>query len=516
MSTNKIITLLLAVSALFSCQNESSDLGETPSVDQIYAKTNLYPTPPEKWMGETNPYFTAGYVGDVMPYYENGKFHLYFLHDAKTKPAGEGFHDIHSFETTDFINYQYNGRQIPYGKSNEADFGVGTGSLIKYNNTYYYYYTGHNGSGEFLQKNPRESVLLATSTDLKNWTKVSNFKITAPPGYYNFEFRDPHVFFNNEDGKYWMLISAQKEGSRQAVILKMTAANPQSGNWVSEGDLYTSSENYIMMECPDMFKMGNYWYLLFSENWSASSGMHYRIATSPNGPWKTPENDRLDGSFLYAAKTASDNTNRFLFGWTARRAPENNTGGKEWAGNLVIHQITQNADGTLAVKQPDNINTVFSKNTTLAVDKTSGSVSQNNNNFTLSKDGMVVFTALKKANYIDFDIKLGNSGETGVILAHNTEAKSGVKITFEPEKNRLATYTLNAGTEQFINSYPVDLKTQDLHKVSISISNDVCIMYVDRKIAYTNRVYGINGEKWSIFSNNNQSVYSNITIKNPK
>jgi beta-fructofuranosidase len=77
----------------------------------------------------TSPYFSAGYVGDVMPYFENGKFNLFFLHDAKTKPVGEGFHDIHSFDTTDFINYTYNGRMIAYGTTSEPDFGVGTGSM---------------------------------------------------------------------------------------------------------------------------------------------------------------------------------------------------------------------------------------------------------------------------------------------------------------------------------------------------------------------------------------------------
>jgi beta-fructofuranosidase len=82
----------------------------------------------------------------------------------------------------------------------------------------------------FLSGNPRESVLLATSTDMKNWTKVKNFKITAPAGYYDYEFRDPHVFFNTEDGKYWMLVSAQTS-DKKAVVLKFTTTNPASGNW---------------------------------------------------------------------------------------------------------------------------------------------------------------------------------------------------------------------------------------------------------------------------------------------
>ncbi|MDQ1096620.1 family 43 glycosylhydrolase [Chryseobacterium camelliae] len=293
MTIRKIYLAAVMILATYSCQDTDSVANVNP--DEIFRQTNLFPQPPNQWMGDNNPYYTAGYVGDVMPYYENGTFHLFFLHDAKTKPAGEGFHDIHSFETTNFKDFTYQGRQIPYGTASEPDFGVGTGSLVKVGNTYYYYYTGHNEIASFISSNPRESVLLATSTDMKNWTKIKNFKITAPAGYYDYEFRDPQVFFNAEEGKYWMLVSAQTS-AKKAVVLKFTTTNPASGNWTVENPIYTttSSENYIMLECPDLFKMGNYWYLVFSENWSSNSGTHYRIGTSPNGPWTTPANDRLD------------------------------------------------------------------------------------------------------------------------------------------------------------------------------------------------------------------------------
>ena len=514
MLTKKILTAVGICTFLLSCNNDRSSVSDTITTEQILAKTNIYPVTPEKWMGENHPYYTSGYVGDVMPYYENGKFHLYFLHDAKSKPVGEGFHDIHSFETTDFVNFQYNGREIPYGKTGEADFGVGTGSLVKYNNVYYYYYSGHNENAAFMQNNPRESVLLATSTDLKTWTKIPSFKITAPIGYYDYEFRDPHVFYNTDDGKYWMLISAQTS-DRKAVILKMTTTNPQTGKWVAEGNLYTSSENYIMLECSDMFKIGNYWYLFFSESWSSTPGTHYRVSTSANGPWTTPENDRLDGSYLYAAKTAADGTNRYLFGWAARKSPENNTGSKEWAGNLITHQIIQNSDGTLSVKQPDNVAAVFSESATLSAEKTTGTVSQKGTNFTLGTDALATFSKLKMANLISFDLKYFSTGQTGVILAHDTDNQNGIRIALEPENSRLAAYTISGGTEQLVNTHTVNLSAQQSHSVKIAISNDICVVYVDNKIAFTNRVYSVNGSRWSIFAKN-QAVFSNMTIKNPK
>ncbi|ROI03252.1 DUF4975 domain-containing protein [Chryseobacterium sp. G0240] len=512
MAIKKIFLMSVFALSLASCQSDTSDVHINP--EDIYAKTNIYPIPPEQWLGGNSPYFTAGYVGDVMPYYENGKFHLFFLHDAKTKPAGEGFHDIHSFETTNLTDFSYNGRMIAYGKVNEPDFAVGTGSMIKVGSTYYYYYTGHNDSAAFLQNNPRESVLLATSTDMKNWTKSGNFKITAPAGYYNFEFRDPHVFYNQEEGKYWMLISAQNETDRKAVVLKMTTTDPASGNWVSEGSIYTSSapENYIMLECPDIFKIGNYWYLVFSENWSENAGTHYRMSSTPNGPWIKPANDRFDGSYLYAAKTASDGTQRYLFGWTARRVPESNTGGKEWAGNLVTHQLVQAADGTLGVKQPQSVASVFSQNAALTVEQSSGTITQNGNTFTLGNNSIVTFGNLNAANRISFDLKSGNSS-SGIIFSHDVSTGNGVKISFEPQNNRLAAYLMDNGTATLINQLPMAFDAGHTYKINVTVSNDVCTVYIDDKVAFTNRIYQVNGKKWSIFGENNQAVYSNIIIK---
>ncbi|PZU90071.1 MAG: hypothetical protein DI529_03395 [Chryseobacterium sp.] len=513
MTIRKIYLAAVMILATYSCQNTDSVANVNP--DEIFRQTNLFPQPPNQWMGNNNPYYTAGYVGDVMPYYENGTFHLFFLHDAKNKPAGEGFHDIHSFETTNFKDFTYQGRQISYGTASEPDFGVGTGSLVKVGNTYYYYYTGHNEIASFISSNPRESVLLATSTDMKNWTKIKNFKITAPAGYYDYEFRDPHVFFNAEDGKYWMLVSAQTSG-KKAVVLKFTSTNPATGNWTVEDPVYTttSSENYIMLECPDLFKMGNYWYLVFSENWSSNSGTHYRIGTSPNGPWTTPANDRLDGSYLYAAKTVSDNANRYLVGWTARKVPESNTGGKDWAGNLVTHQLVQNPDGTLAVKPVAALSSVFGQSASLSVDKITGNTSQNGNGFNLSANSQVMFGKLQKANQISFMLNAAANGKSGLILAQDNDGKNGVKISFEPSSNRIAAYVMNGGSEDLANTYPLSGISGTTYNVTAFISNDVCVVYVNDKLAFSNRVYDIVNKKWSVFSSS-AGTFNNINIKNP-
>lgn len=513
----KHIYLLPAMAmVLMSCNSDDKYIGGSIMGGES-AINSIYPTPPSQWMGGTDPYFSAGYTGDPMPFYEDGTFHVYFLHDAINKPAGKGFHDIHEYSTTDLAHFDYKGQMIPYGEQNEPDFGIGTGSLIKIGNTYYFYYTGHNEIASFIANNPRESVLLATSTDRVHWNKQPSFKITAPSGYYNYDFRDPHVFKNPDDGKYWMLVSTQTDPSRKAVLLKFTSADPTTGNWTPEGPLYTTTaeDNYLMMECADVFKIGSYWYLTFSENWSNSKGTHYRMANSINGPWIKPVNDMLDGEYYYAAKTASDGNKRYAFGWTARKAPENDTGGKEWAGNLVVHEIIQNVDGTLGLKAPDAVNQLFTQSAAITVQNTSGNVSQNNTSFTLnalSSNAIATFASAGKKMKATAQLTLNStSGSAGFFF--NVSNSAQYKIMFEPQQNRIAAYNSNG---DMVTRVPFTITQGNTYNVTMVVDGSICELYVDSKTVLSNRIYGRDQQNWGLLvTGGTEATFSALEIKKP-
>lgn len=504
--------------SVVSCSQDDTYIGGSISGGESEI-ANIFPVPPSLWIaGETEPYYSAGYTGDIMPFFDNGKFHIYFLHDAQNKPAGKGFHDIHEFQSTDLAHFSYEGQVIPYGTTTEADFGVGTGSVVKIGNLYYFYYTGHNGIAAFLQSNPRESVLCATSPDLKNWTKVPSFKITAPAGYYNFDFRDPHVFYNEDLNKYSMLVSTQTEPGRKAVLLHFTSADPASGNWEVQAPIYTTTpqENYLMMECADIFKMGNYWYLMFSENWSANKGTHYKMATSINGPWTTPQNDRIDGEYFYAGKTASDGNKRYVFGWNARKTPETDLGNKDWAGNMVIHELTQNPDGTLGTQAPQAVKSLFTKNSTIEVDATVGNVTANNNNYTLSSTtnkAMVTFKAIGKRAKIKAEVTLTNtSGSTGFVFHTNTAGSYG-KIVFDATNDAIIGYN---STSQETTRIAFPFQTNNKYNVEIITEGSVIVVYIDGKVALTNRIYGREKNKWGLIAEGQNSTIANLQVAQPE
>lgn len=517
MKYKKIILLPLLAMALASCgQDDDNYIGGSISGGETQMST-IFPAPPSQWMGGSEPYYSAGYTGDIMPYFDNGTFHVYFLHDAQNKPVGKGFHDIHSFTTTDLANFNYEGQMIPYGEQDEADFAVGTGSVVKAGSVYYFYYTGHNGNSPFVQANPRESVLCATSTDLKNWTKVPNFKITAPAGYYDFDFRDPHVFFNEEANKYWMLVSTQTDPARKAVLLLFTSNDPATGNWEVGEPIYTTTpeESYLMMECADIFKMGNYWYLTFSENWSNNRGMHYRMATSINGPWTKPENDMIDGEYFYAPKTASDGTNRYAFGWTARKAPENDTGAKEWAGNMVIHQLTQNTDGTLGTKTPDAVSSLMAQSTTVTPTATNGGVTQNNGSYVLNGTAAQATATFDKAGSkarITAQVALGSGSGSAGFMFSTDDAGNFYKIVFEPAEGRIAAYN---SASQLVTKVPFTAVQGTVYDVEIITEGSICVMYVNGSVALSNRIYGREARSWGLIANGTTLTVNSLQVNKP-
>lgn len=257
---------------------------------------------------------------------------------------------------------------IPYGNKSTQDNLIGTGSMVKAGNTNYFYYTGFNANNSWLQNtnsalvsaNTREAIMYATSSTTTGWTKKPGFALKAPDGYATTDFRDPYVFYNTEFSAYWMMVSAQKDG--KGVILVYTSTDPASDNWQLRGPLSVEGD-YLMLECADVFKIDDKYFMLFAEDWSTSPGTHYRVASSSAGPWFKPADgmDMFDGHQFYAGKTASNGTERYAFGWAHRRNPENDNGVRTWGGNLISQQITKLGNDKLAVKAPNSVKVILVK-----------------------------------------------------------------------------------------------------------------------------------------------------------
>lgn len=176
-------------------------------------------------------------------------------------------------------------------------------------------------------------------------------------------------------------------------------------------------------ECPDVFKMGDWWYLVYSEQASFMRKVQYfkgrtleeLKATTANdaGIWPDNREGMLDSRAFYAGKTASDGTNRYIWGWCPTRAGNDNGNvgdvEPEWAGNLVAQRLIQHEDGTLTLGVPDAIDRKYTSAQEVKVMAKDGNVTESGKTYTLAEGASVIFNRLKVHNKISFTVKASSN-----------------------------------------------------------------------------------------------------------
>lgn len=458
-----------------------------------------------------------GWVGDVMPFNHGDQIELFYLQDWRD--GAPGFHPIFHATTSNLTDYTYHGEAIPFSEIGKQDLAIGTGSAIQVGDTYHFFYTGHNWMFPDEDK-PKEAVMHAVSKDLKTWTKIPEDMFYAPEGYERHDFRDPFVIFNEEKQEYWMLVSARKEGVAGGVLALFTSKD--LSHWeVGEPLKVEDTDKYFMLECADLFKMGDNWYMVFSE-FSDMGATHYRMSKSLEGPWIKPEQDMFDGKGFYAAKTGAIGDRRYLFGWVPTRQNEKDYMKWDWAGNMAVHQIVQHPDGMLSVKAPDEVETQFSKETVLREKLVFGEASGESENITINaQDGMsgIVFDQLpataKITGTVTFD---SDVSYTGFVVGVGEDAERAYGIRLEPSEQRLR-YDAAPGKE--LRSLKPDLQVPAVleagkpYSFTIIIENNACSFYING-VSLTARIYKMPGQSWGWYSGGGTTTLEQLKLFLPE
>ena len=502
MSTKtKIIGMLAGVSLFASCKKDSNSVNMQDFANPV----SIMPQPPSQWINFAgNTYYSSGYVGDVMPYYDGSKFHIYYLHDGD---GNGGYHPIHAFESSDLIHYSYDGKMIAYGADAAQDRALGTGSVVKVGSTYYFYYTGHNDIYQAQGLQAEEGVMYATSTDLKNWAKQPGFDMLAPAGYDANNFRDPYVFMNSAANEYWMLVAAKHNG--QAVIALFTSPDPSTNHWTLKQDLYTATTNGGLLECPQLFQVGSRWYLLYSDQ--DNGNVHYRMASSVSGPFQTPGQDVLDGAFFYGAKAASDGTNAYLFGWNYRKDGATDYGGKIWGGNLVVHQLAQNSDGTLSAINPQAQSKLFAAAIGLKqADITSASNS--GSDYVVQAGGTVHFALINGQKKITTTISgLTGTNDAGFVFGW---ARPGSGDYYKVRFKTGVVYIMKIqGPNEYLDaSIPYKVSANGDITVEMLIDNSSFVVNINGSSSLTGRSYWLPNAQWGVYAAGGNVTFKQLSL----
>jgi len=452
------------------------------------------------------------WAADFIPYYNHidKTYYLYFLLDWRDNDNhGEGT-PWYLITTKDFVNFTEHGEILPRGGMEEQDLYVFTGSVIEAEGKYHIFYTGHN---PHLQKKgfPQEAIMHAVSDDLIYWEKIPQDTFYAPTEIYEpHDWRDPFVFWNEEEKEYNMLLTARLNNApynrKGCTVL---CASKDLIKWEVQKTLW-ASELYFTHECPDLFKIGELWYLIFSE-FSDKCATRYRMSKSLCGPWIAPSDDTFGGRAYYAAKTASDGEKRYLFGWIPTKDNNDDNRGWQWGGNLAVHEICQNNDGTLYSKIPETVLKSFLGETQIFPDRTLTAHDSCN----LDLMGIPSSGAYK----IELDIIFAeNTKQCGIVLNYSNKSDTGYSLFIEPPAHRIKFDFFPSWNKPGMKNCerPVELTAGEKNHLCVIVDNTCCVAYLNGKTALSGKMYENNNGQIGLLVIDGEARFENITITNIK
>jgi beta-fructofuranosidase len=289
----------------------------------------------------------AHFVGDCMPFYHDGIWHLFYLLDEGHHQGlgGLGGHQWAHASTRDLIYWEHHPLALPL--TAEWEGSICTGSVFYHDGVYHAFYATR-------KRDRSQHLSHAVSTDGATFQKCEPNPFASPSAPYNRDdYRDPFVFAG-DDGRFHMLVTTQINDfpvrDRGGCLLRLSSYD--LWQWKVEGPFLIPGDGrgpQGVPECPDYFHWNGWYYLLFGLGLQT----HYRMSRGPFGPWIRPRVDVLDGAMCAVMKTAALGPERRIgAAWIGARQGNRDAGKRLWGGNALLREIIQRADGTLGTRFP--------------------------------------------------------------------------------------------------------------------------------------------------------------------
>lgn len=462
----------------------------------------------------------GAWVGDVIPFQEDGVFHLFYLYESRRTPK-DGM-PWHRLDSDDLVAFRETGPAIASAGPDAPDFNIYTGSIVlDEKGVHHAFYTGHNPERRGADGLALQLVMHATSRDgMATWQRHPADTFGATAGYETADWRDPFVFRDAEAGIWRMLITARHADGpdrRRGVIAQCTSTDLRT--WTPAAPFW-DPRRYVAHECPEVFEWNGWWYLVYSE-FSESFTTRYRMSRSLHGPWIVPEDDSLDGRAYYAAKSAARDGRRFFFGWIASREGGVDDGAWQWAGTLSVLEAEQRADGTLRFHPPREFADTFGEpEPGLAA----GTILRALDGYA---DALVPVEAPRAFRVrARFDIA-PHTTECGILLRASADGDEGYVLRLEPRRGRLVFDRwprLRTGTEQWQISgdvpHAVELERSARidpgeHTLEVIVDGDLCVATLDDAVVLSTRLYDRPAGRVGAFVGEGSVVVTEFTVHSP-
>jgi len=427
----------------------------------------------------------VGALADTIPFFWRGEYHIFYLRGGIGKVPWE--HIV----STDLMHWKELATALlPDGPPDGPDgMNMFTGSVMEHNGTFHIFYTGDNSRNT----NGAEFICHATSPDLITWTKHPRQAFRADGvTYRNSDFRDPYVFWNEADKAFWMIICAREAKTGKPV--QGVARSTDLVSWKQVAPLnYDPPLGQGTPECPDLFRIGETWYVLHSPS-AGTTDMRY--AANIRGPYYSPPTPTIDTPILYAAKRTFDGKRHILTGWIRDLTGARDGGGWCWGGDQCVpREVYAGARGQLLFRPVPEALAAFP---VVATDSSQLPSS------TAPESSLSV-----PDNYLlECRVQLSKTSEFTLSMREQAERGSGYRLILRPAKNEA-----EIAGRKF--SYPrrVDLDYSRPLTIRAFVQGSIIECFIDDAYAFSCRAYDARSGTLSLIARGDQSKVLDWTIK---
>lgn len=193
----------------------------------------------EGWNPEENVF-----VGDGMPYTDEGRYHVLYLKDRHHHRSkwGLGAHQWSHISTEDFITWQVHPMSVAIDAPEEAS--ICTGSWIKHDNRHYLYYTIRTCDGS------PAKIRRSVSADGYHFQKDHDFAVLLSERYTGAYARDPKIIMDDQ-GTYHLLLTTSLREEKRGCLAHLTSRDLE--HWEEENEPFYISPTEDEPECCDYF-----------------------------------------------------------------------------------------------------------------------------------------------------------------------------------------------------------------------------------------------------------------------
>lgn len=388
-----------------------------PTVDYTLAEEQLLHTAAD------------GYYGDVHPYYDadSGKLYMYYLSTGLGKKQFTQQFQSLATVSGDFLHFEDLPIKVSGTNPPEQDLYFALGVYKDKNGIYRSSYGKGNYAGGSM------------STDLVEWQQGAK-PYTDDNGMLAYTYRayfgqgvtsgrDPDIFYDaDSDKSYCVVINYYSQDNDKGDKGLALYVSDSEGRYSTEYTKILSFTGKGDPECPQLKKIGNRWYLFYSQYGTGVAGnvgnLRYRVGTENTLPqdvdWASQTEYSLDGGDVHAAQICNVGDKFYMFGWIGYRALQN-----VWGGYLnLAREVYVGDNGLLYSRMDEYLTSLLNKGEVASVYDDSATVSDLNvvgNGF--SGSGSVACNKSLYRNLITSKVSL-DGGNASLTVAINGSGKT--------------------------------------------------------------------------------------------